>query len=68
MCDELRLNGLQYLRINLKNTNITLDFIVDNTIIPEIKTLSVEDKFNKMVEQNPDLASLRQLFELEIDY
>lgn len=68
LCDEHRLNGVQYLRINLKNTQITLDFIVDASLTPEIKSLSVEDKFNKMVEINPDLASLRQLFELEIDY
>jgi len=41
---------------------------VDSTLIPETKSLSVEDKFNKMVEQNPDLATLRQLLELEIEY
>lgn len=66
--EEHRLNGLQYLRINLKNTQITLTFEVDSTLIPETKSLSVEDKFNKMVEQNSQLASLRQLLALEIDY
>jgi hypothetical protein len=68
LCEEHRLNALQYFRINLKNTQINLDFEVDATLIPETKSLSVEDKFNKMVEQNPDLATLRQLLELEIEY
>lgn len=68
LCEEHRLNALQYFRINLKNTQINFDFEVDATLIPETKSLSVEDKFNKMVEQNPDLATLRQLLELEIEY
>ncbi len=68
LCEDQRLNALQFFRINLKNTQINLDFEVDNSIIPETKSLSVEDKFNKMVEQNPDLATLRQLLELEIEY
>lgn len=68
LCEDQRLNALQYFRINLKNTQINLEFEVDNTLIPETKSLSVEDKFNKMVEQNPDLATLRQLLELEIEY
>ena len=68
LCEEHRLNALQYFRVNLKNTQINLDFEVDATLIPETKSLSVEDKFNKMVEQNPDLATLRQLLELEIEY
>lgn len=68
LCEDQRLNALQFFRINLKNTQINLDFEVDNTIIPETKSLSNEDKFNKMVEQNPDLATLRQLLELEIEY
>ena len=68
LCDDQRLNALQFFRINLKNTQINLDFEVDNTLIPETKSLSVEDKFNKMVELNPDLATLRQLLELEIEY
>ncbi len=68
LCEDQRLNALQFFRINLKNTQINLDFEVDNTLIPETKSLSVEDKFNKMVEQNPNLATLRQLLELEIEY
>lgn len=68
LCEDQRLNALQFFRINLKNTQINLDFEVDNTLIPETKSLSNEDKFNKMVEQNPDLATLRQLLELEIEY
>ena len=68
LCEDQRLNALQFFRINLKNTQINLEFEVDNTLIPETKSLSGEDKFNKMVEQNPDLATLRQLLELEIEY
>jgi hypothetical protein len=68
LCEDQRLNALQFFRINLKNTQINLEFEVDNSIIPETKSLSNEDKFNKMVEQNPDLATLRQLLELEIEY
>jgi hypothetical protein len=66
--EEYKLNGLQYLRINLKNTEISLNFEIDTNLIPEQKSLSVDEKFNKMVAQNPHLASLRQLLELEIDY
>lgn len=68
LCEDQRLNALQFFRVNLKNTQINIDFEVDNSIIPETKSLSNEDKFNKMVEQNPDLATLRQLLELEIEY
>ena len=68
LCEDQRLNALQFFRVNLKNTKINLEFEVDNALIPETKSLSAEDKFNKMVEQNPDLATLRQLLELEIEY
>lgn len=65
---DRRLQVIQYLRTNLKNTTIDVQFKIDATLIPETKSLSVEDKFNKMTEQNPNLATLRQLLELELDY
>lgn len=66
--EDQRLNIIQFLRTQLKNTTIDVEFTIDTTLIPETKSLSVEDKFNKMTEQNPNLATLRQLLELELDY
>ncbi len=66
--EDQRLNIIQFLRTQLKNTTIDVEFTIDPTLIPETKSLSVEDKFNKMTEQNPNLATLRQLLELELDY
>ncbi len=66
--EDQRLNIIQFLRTQLKNTSINVEFKIDATLIPETKSLSVEDKFNKMTEQNPNLATLRQLLELELDY
>jgi hypothetical protein len=66
--EDQRLLIIQFLRIHLKNSTIDIEFVIDTTLIPQTKALSVDDKFNKMTEQNPALATLRQLLELELNY
>lgn len=66
--EDQRLLIIQFLRSHLKNSTIDVEFAIDTTLIPQVKALSVDDKFNKMTEQNPALATLRQLLELELNY
>ena len=66
--EDQRLLIIQFLRSHLKNSTIDVEFVIDTTLIPQVKALSVDDKFNKMTEQNPALATLRQLLELELNY
>ncbi|MFD1628636.1 DNA polymerase III subunit gamma/tau [Pseudopedobacter beijingensis] len=67
--DELlneRIDVLNYLRPKLQNFHITLEPIVAE-VVSERKLYTSKDKYQHMVERNPNLESLRQAFDLELD-
>ncbi len=64
---EEKTNLLEYLRVKLKNTEITLNSFVQRNG-KEYKTNTPRDRYIKLVEKNPNLDKLRQQLDLDIDY
>lgn len=58
---------LVFLRSQLKETSLQLKILVDKSEI-ERKPYTGEEKYQRMAEKNPELAKLRQQFNLEIDF
>ncbi len=59
---------LKYLRIELNNYGIKIDFNVLESIDDNKKHLSSKEKFIKMTEKNPDLKLFISKFNLDIEY
>ena len=56
---------LGYLRGKLHNHDITIEVRVNETIQSK-KAFTPQDKYNRMLELNPNLAELKRLFDLEL--
>lgn len=61
-----RIDILNYLRTKLSNFSITLEPIIDE-VVSERKLYTSKDKYQHMVEKNPNVDLLRQTFGLELD-
>ena len=59
---------LGYLKTHLENDSITLTVDVIHLKEEKMKAYTAEDKFKKMVKKNSKLLSLKNKFDLEIDY
>ena len=59
---------LAYLKKQLENDSITLTVNVIHLKEEKMKAYTAEDKFKKMVKKNSKLMSLKNKFDLEIDY
>jgi len=59
---------LYYLKDKLSNTGIEIHPRVTDTDEKSGTAYTPAEKFNKMVEKNPDLNQLRQQFDLELDF
>ena len=59
---------LGYLKTQLENDSITLTVDVIHLKEEKMKAYTAEDKFKKMVKKNSKLLSLKNKFDLEIDY
>lgn len=59
---------LHFLRTNLKNKNISIEEKLNTVISQELKPYKAEDKYKKMVEDNPDIQAFKDQLNLEIDY
>jgi hypothetical protein len=57
---------LGYLRGKLHNHDITIDVKVNETLVLK-KSYTPQDKYNRLVELNPNLELMRNLFGLEIN-
>ena len=57
---------LGYLRGKLHNHNITIEVKVNETLILK-KSYTTQDKYNRLVELNPNLELMRNLFGLEVN-
>ena len=69
--EEIRIRKpeiLDFLRKNVRNTNIQLEVVINQTLDKEGKIYTDSDKFKKMVEINPELQKLKDELNLEIEF
>jgi DNA polymerase-3 subunit gamma/tau len=66
--NEGRSNILCYLKSELENDKITLKIDIKPIKEEEIKAYTPEDKFKKMAKKNPHLLTLKEGFDLEINF
>tara|TARA_Y100000385_G_scaffold48309_2_gene44889 strand:- start:71287 stop:73059 length:1773 start_codon:yes stop_codon:yes gene_type:complete len=66
--NEERSNILGYLKLELENDKITLKIDIKPIKEEEIKAYTPEDKFKKMAKKNPHLLTLKEGFDLEINF
>ena len=59
---------IQFLRQELKNYQITVDFFLTEDKDSEMKFLSGKDRFASMAKNNPNLHSFKTIFNLEIEF
>jgi hypothetical protein len=57
-----------YLRENLKNWGINLQFSLSETTEESIQLLTGKDKFHALARKNPNLYTLQKTFNLDINY
>jgi hypothetical protein len=57
---------IQFLRKNLKNTNISLQYEMEE--LEQVSILDSKATFEKLAEENTSLQKFRKLFNLDIDY
>lgn len=58
---------LEFLRTNLKNFDLQLQWKLEEMEV-EANLYTPTQKFNRLVEKNPDIQLLRQTFDLDIDF
>lgn len=61
-----KIDLLNFLRSSLKNFQITLDTVITE-VVQERKLYTSKDKYQHMVEKNPQLDNFRKTFNLELD-
>jgi DNA polymerase-3 subunit gamma/tau len=59
---------LDYLRENLKNWGVTVNFSISEVEEENIKFQTGKDKFAALARKNPNLYTLQKLFNLDIEY
>ncbi|MEJ6588950.1 MAG: hypothetical protein QNL43_04030 [Crocinitomicaceae bacterium] len=57
-----------FIRNSLKNHNISVVIELTENSVEDVKFLNGKDKFEVMVKKNPDLNTLRNLFNLDVEY
>lgn len=68
LIEDIRINLIQFFRKNIQNSSIEFDFLIDENILPQIKTFTVEERFNAMASTNPLLNEMRQTLGLDFEY
>jgi DNA polymerase III subunit gamma/tau len=59
---------INFLRSNLNNYFIEIEFTLNTTDLPDTKPLTGKDKFKSMASKNPNLMILKNTFNLDIEY
>jgi hypothetical protein len=59
---------IDFLRTELKNFKLTVELILSDKPQKEKKYLSGKDKFSEMANKNPNINTLKNLFNLDIEY
>ena len=63
---ETEINGLLgYLKGHLHNHNITIEVIVNEKVSTK-QAFTVQEKYNRLSEKNPNLDLLRKTFDLDL--
>ncbi|MCX6195190.1 MAG: hypothetical protein NTY55_00890 [Flavobacteriia bacterium] len=57
-----------FLRNNLKNHNLSIELILTDNPLKDIKYITGKDKFAAMAIKNPNLNTLKNIFNLDIEY
>lgn len=57
-----------YLRQQLKNHSISVEIILTEDPMKEVKFLTGKDKFNALARKNKNLHTLKSIFNLDIEY
>ena len=57
-----------YLRQQLKNHSISVEIVLTEDPMKEVKFLTGKDKFNALARKNKNLHTLKSLFNLDIEY
>ena len=57
-----------FLRSNLKNHNLSIELILTDNPLKDIKYVTGKDKFAAMASKNPNLNTLKNIFNLDIEY
>lgn len=68
LIEDIRINLIQFFRKNIQNSSIEFDFLIDENILPQIKTFTVEERFNAMASANTLLNEMRQTLGLDFEY
>lgn len=66
--NPLLIELVDFLRTELKNSNLTVELILSDNPQKETKYLSGKDKFSEMASKNPNLNTLKNMFNLDIEY
>ncbi len=59
---------VSFLRNSLRNHNIRVQIVLTESPIKDIKFLNGKDKFEVMAKKNPELNTLKNLFNLDIEF
>ncbi len=59
---------ISFLRNSLKNHNITVKIELTENPVEDVKFLNGKDKFEVMAKKNPELNTLKNLFNLDIEF
>jgi DNA polymerase-3 subunit gamma/tau len=59
---------IEYLRENLKNWGITVDFTISENLEENVKHQTGKDRFNALARKNPNLFTLQKTFNLDVEY
>ena len=65
--NEIRNELMDYLKRQLKNSNIQLKLIISEVEEENNKLYTAEDKFKHMLSKNQDLNKLKQEFNLDLE-
>ena len=57
-----------FLRSNLKNHNLSIELVLTDNPLKDIKYVTGKDKFAAMANKNPNLNTLKNIFNLDIEY
>ncbi len=61
-------NFIDFLRKNLSNYQVEVTLILSDNPNQEVKYLTGKDKFNALARRNPNLHTLKNLFNLDIEF
>lgn len=59
---------MNFIRKNIKNFHFAVEIILTKEEMAEVKLLNGKDRFNALSKSNPNLVTLKNVFNLDIEY